>query len=219
MVVKLLRKNKKTTDIIVIEQDSNLLRKKEGKLGKPFSFTSTTNCGNTEKAKIEFENLIRQFQEKGYEIFKGNLEIIDYEVFDKVKWHLNDSFPDELDSYQAYVPTGFYLGWLIKKGLISSEFKQNSQADIKKFMDNEITSVKLYEQQLDGVFSSNELNDVGFKFTSHYFDFEKGQYLKDFENTLASNLTSMFGVKDTWENFLKICKIIDERFEFFLKEY
>ncbi|OFY63703.1 MAG: hypothetical protein A3H98_05750 [Bacteroidetes bacterium RIFCSPLOWO2_02_FULL_36_8] len=142
---------------------------------------------------------------------------MNFETFDKAKWHLGGDFPAELNPHQAYIHTGFYIGWLVRNSLISDEFKKESKEYIQKFLAKKITAVELYEDQLDGVFNSNDLNDAGFRFTKSYFDFEKGQYLKDYEETLAVNLPTLFNVQNTWENFEKICKFLDKRYKDFEK--
>jgi hypothetical protein len=176
------------------------------------SFSSTSNCGSDENAEIEINKIIEDYQDKGYIISKEEAILTEEETFDKAKWHLNDEFPKELDMYQAYIHTGFYIGWLIKNDLISSEFKKQSESSINIFLNRKITCVKLYEEQLDGIFTSNDVNDIGLKFTKNYFDFSNGQYLDDYEKILAKDLPSLFYVKDTWENFDKIFNTINERY-------
>lgn len=35
-------------------------------------------------------------------------------VYDKAEWHYEGEFPQELDIFQAYVPTGmFFVGWVL----------------------------------------------------------------------------------------------------------
>lgn len=215
MKVKLTKHNKKTTDVALFEIENNLLRLKEGKLGKPISFSSTSNCGSNENALIEMEKLIKAYQEKGFVLSDDECEIKESEIFDKAKWHYEGDFPEVLKPYQAYIHTGFYIGWLILNDLISDEFKSESKDSIQDFLNKKITCVKIYEEQLDGVFTSNDVNEIGFRFTKSYFDFDKGQYLSDYEETLAVSLPTMFHVEDTWENFDKICKVIDERYKGF----
>jgi len=134
-------------------------------------------------------------------------------IFDKAKYHFTGNFPKELDNYQGYVHTGFYIGWLVWKELISEYFKEEAKEGIQQFADMQMTAVKLYEEYLDGVFSSDELNEEGLKFTKAYFDFENGKYMKDFYVVLASDLPSAYHVLDTWENFGKIAAAIDQRYE------
>lgn len=214
-MIKLIKKKNKKTDIVILEKEGYLIRKKEGELGKPLSFSSTSNCGTNENATHEINKLINQYKSKGYELYHEKIEILECEIFDKAKWHLDGNFPTHLNHYQTYVHTGFYIGWLVLNNLISDEFRIESKEAIQEFLDKKITCVKLYEEQQDGVFTSDDVNEKGFKFTKDYFDFETGKYLIDYEETLATNLPSLFNVQDTWENFEMICKIIDKRYQVF----
>ena len=133
-------------------------------------------------------------------------------VFDKAKYHFNGNFPKDLDNYQGYVHTGFYIGWLILNDLTSDWFNNEYKEAIEQFKKIEITCVKLYEEQLDGVFSSEELNEDGLIFTKDYFDLEKGPYLNDYGVTLVKDLPSIYHVQDTVHNFTRILPIIQLRY-------
>ena len=218
MVIELLKQNKKTTDVVILELDGHLVRKKEGKLGKTSSFSSTSNSGSPENAAEEIKRLIKEYESKGF-VLNGQKNVslpLDTEIFDKAKWHLDGDYPIDLQPYQSYVPTGFYFGWLVLNNLISKEFRSESKEALQHFLEKKITCVKLYQDQLDGVFTSNDVNEKGLNFTRTYFDFEKGQYLTDYEQTLALDCPTLFHVQDTWENFEKICSAIDLRYQQFV---
>ncbi|RYE50459.1 MAG: hypothetical protein EOP48_19720 [Sphingobacteriales bacterium] len=211
-MTKLVKKNKKSVDVVVFEIDNNLLRSKSGKLGRSMSSSSTINCGSPENAILELQMLIEEHLNKGFVFADGDESLIDYEIFDKAKWHLNDGFPKELGSYQAYVHTGLFIGWLIMGNLTSVEFSDGNESEVKKFLDKQQSSTIFYQNILDGVFDSNDVNETGYQFTKSYFDFQNGQYLDDYENILASDLPTIFHVHDTWENFEKISSVIENRF-------
>jgi hypothetical protein len=141
-----------------------------------------------------------------------------FEIFDKAKWHFGGDFPKELDIYQAYVHTGLFIGWLIGKGLISEDLKNGCKKEISEFLANKVSPVQFYETQLDGVFSSDDVNIEGYKFTKAYFDFEKGEYLKDYEAALGGELPTLYHVKDSIENFQKISFVLNKRFDEFKKQ-
>ncbi len=141
-----------------------------------------------------------------------------FEIFDKAKWHFSGNFPEGLDIFQGYIHTGFYIGWLIKNDLVSEELRNECKNEINDFLENKITAVQFYESQLDGVFSSDDVNDEGYNFTKVYFDFEKGTYLKDYEAILCSELPTLYHVQDGNENFEKITVILNERLQTFRKQ-
>ena len=210
MIIKLIKRNRKTSDLVFLQTEGTLIRKKEGKLGRPMSFSSTLNCGTDEKLDAEFRMQVDEYISRGY--IECDSDVVDFEVFDKAKWHINNSFPKELNLFQSYVPTGFYVGWLVIRDLISDEVKSENKLAIDDFVNKKMTSVEFYKSQLDGVFCTNDVCYNGYQFTKFYFDFEKGKYLIDFENLFAKHLPTLFHVVDSLGNFEKICRLLDTKY-------
>lgn len=61
------------------------------------------------------------------------------------------------------------------------------------------------------MFSNDMLNDEGNEFAQDYFDFENGLYLDDYEETFPE-AEDVYDVKDSWENYEKIKKVIQKRY-------
>lgn len=139
-------------------------------------------------------------------------------VFDKAKWHYGGNFPAELDAYQGYIHTGFFLGWLINNNLISDWFIEEAGPRLEQFKSGDISSVKVYQDILDGVFTDEELNEEGFAFANAYFDFKNGLYLADYEEVLAKGLADVYYVQDTPDNFKKIEAVINKRYQAWKKD-
>ena len=133
-------------------------------------------------------------------------------VYDKAKYHFDGNFPDDLHIEQAYVHTGMYLGWIIENNLLSEEFRNESKDEISQFKDRKMSGTQIYISW-DGALVDDMLSDEGNEFSTYYFDFEKGQYLHDYEELLAKELVSLYHVKDSWENYVAIKSKIDERYK------
>jgi hypothetical protein len=170
-------------------------------------------CGDNENAKTHAEGLIKQKLEEGFKEtpFVKTLEN-DTDVYDKAKWHFDGDFPKDLDDFQGYVHTGMFLGWLIDTGLVSDEFKNNNPEEIKNFKQHKLTGSQIFERCCDGVLLLEDINELGNRFALPYFDLETGEYLGDYEKTLAANLPSLYYVADTWENYMKLKQVLDKRF-------
>ena len=54
-------------------------------------------------------------------------------VYDKAKWHFRGEFPDELDIFQGYVHTGFYLTWIIENGLFDTNGDDYLNSEVSKY--------------------------------------------------------------------------------------
>jgi hypothetical protein len=133
-------------------------------------------------------------------------------VYDKAKWHYEGDFPEGLDHYQAYVHTGMFVGWLLDNDLMSEAFKNDLHHEIAQFQKRELTGTQIFQQCCDGTLLAEDINEPGNRFTLAYFDFEKGQYLADYEMTLGQDLPSIYHIADTWEQYGKLKKVLDQRF-------
>jgi hypothetical protein len=63
-----------------------------------------------------------------------------------------------------------------------------------------------------GKFTDDDLSDDGNEFARDCFVFETGQYLKDYDQTLAVGLPGLCYVADSWENIDRIKPGLDQRF-------
>ena len=176
---------------------------------------SIDNVTESNKIKIESnaQNLIDDKIKEGFILteFVESKENT-YDVYDKAKYHYGGSFPEELDDFQGFVHTGMFICWLIDNDLLDEEFFEDGIEDIKRVKNRELTGAQFYEIWMDGVFAIEEVSELGNRFALHYFDFDTGMYVNDYENILAKQLPTLFHVQDSWENYEKIRKVIDSRF-------
>src|SRR4051794_15077916 len=126
-------------------------------------------------------------------------------VYDKAKYHYDGEFPAELDIEQAFIHTGMFLGWLIDQDLCSEWFKKELDGYISAFKAREITGRKVFEA-CDGVLMDEMLSEEGNHFAQQYFDFERGAYLRNYEELLGKGLPTMYHVADSWPNYEKLKK-------------
>lgn len=216
MKIYLTKQNRKTIDFVLLESDDNLVRKSSGKIGKSGISNSTLNAGSSDKAITEINKQVDDYQTKGYVLTNLPPNLADRDtVFDKAKWHINDKFPSELDHYQSYVHTGLYIAWLIDNDFLEPDFKVDHVVSIQKHQDRTVSPTEFYESELDGVFDAEGLTQEAIKFTSDYFNFDKGEYLTDYLSTLdpSDKMPSLFHIADTWENYDCLKPILDSRFE------
>ena len=132
-------------------------------------------------------------------------------VYDKAKYHYGGDYPEDLPDDQAFVHTGLYLGWIIDNDLYSEMFRDESAEQITRFKAREITGPEVYESW-DGCLIDYMLSDEGNAFSRAYFDFERGTYLQDYDEVVAKGLPSLYHAPNTWENYDRLRKRVDERF-------
>ena len=133
-------------------------------------------------------------------------------VYDKARYHYEGTYPKELPEEQAFVHTGFYLGWIIDHQLYSDEFRDESAELITRYTAREITGAEVYESW-DGCLLDTMLNDEGNAFSRAYFDFDHGQFLADYVELLGGDLPTLYHVTNSWENYERLRVRLDQRFE------
>ncbi|HVG14990.1 MAG TPA: hypothetical protein VM935_08515 [Chitinophagaceae bacterium] len=141
----------------------------------------------------------------------------EFVTYDKAKWHTEGEFPAHLAKSCAYTHTAFFIGWIVMNNLASDDFKESFEVEINSLILKQFTPVQLY-MALDGVFTSEELNNEGRHFTDFYFDFEKGSYLEDYEKDIAKGLPSLYHVDANWGNFDRTFVIISKRYSQYNKK-
>ena len=131
-------------------------------------------------------------------------------VYDKAKYHSDSVEAEGLPEGQEFVHTGFYLGWLIDNDLLDDEFVGDFLVDeVAAFKDRKMTGPEIYSR-CDGALVDDMLSDDGNAFSQSYFDFEKGQFVGDYQRAFAvGGGNDFFGVEDTWENYGKIKEFFD----------
>jgi hypothetical protein len=130
--------------------------------------------------------------------------------YDDASWHLEGDFPQDLPEVAAFTHTGLYLAWAVLGGLGSKELQDDFEEELAKLSNRLSSPCEIY-RMMDGKLVDDDLSDEGNAFTKRYFDFEVGQYLKDYEELLCKDLPTMYHVADSWENYEKLKPILDNR--------
>jgi hypothetical protein len=170
-------------------------------------------CGDSALAVARQKQLVDEKIKEGFQITKFNeTRENTVDVYDKAKWHFGGNFPKDLEDFHGYIHTGMFLGWLIDNDLVSDEFKNENTEEIEQFKQQTLTGSQIFESCCDGVLTIEDISELGNRFALPYFDFDAGQYLGDYEKTLAKNLPSVYHVADTWDNYTTLKQILDERF-------
>jgi predicted DNA-binding WGR domain protein len=212
MKVRLEKQNRKTVDFVELETKEHLLVVKAGKIGQSES-NSTKHCGTQEKAIDELNKLVVHYQSKKFQIVETS-EVDEFDgVYDKAKWHFRGDFPKELQDFQGFVHTGMYLTWLIDNNLFLIGSDPGFSEGVNNVLKREMTGPQFYQQYLDGVFTSEELTNMGNKFSRLYFDFDNGEFTNDYDELLCKDLPTIYHVEDNWDNYSKLSKRISKRFD------
>ena len=132
--------------------------------------------------------------------------------YDDASWHYGGKFPKELPIEAGATHTGIFLAWALLSGLGGDIHTTGSPDEIQQLRSRAITPGKFFLEACDGKFTDEDLNQEGNAFVQAYFDFDKGNYLKDYDAILGRNLASLYHVSDTWQNFDLLKPLLDRRF-------
>ena len=136
-------------------------------------------------------------------------------VYDNASYHYDGDWPEGLEKKQAYVHTGFYIGWIITRNLHSRSFAEHHASEIDAFKRRQMTGPEVYEK-IGGLFTSDMLSEEGHAFTEAYFHLKKGWYLKDYGHLLADVHPTAYHVEDTWNNYERMATRIDQQYDYWL---
>ncbi len=131
--------------------------------------------------------------------------------YDDATWHSGGDYPAHIPAAAAATHTGMYLVWALLAGLGGRFHGDNSAHDLGALKARTITPGAYLLAACDGKFLDEDLGDEGNAFTQAYFDFETGQYLKDYQLALDQQFSSIYLIADTWKNFDTLKPILDAR--------
>jgi hypothetical protein len=129
---------------------------------------------------------------------------------DRADWHYGGDYPKDLPPENAGTHIGMYLAWIVHRNLGSDELVEMGGDTYKLVLERAVTGRDLLFRELDEKFFDRLLNQEGREFTAAYY--ETNDYVNDYDRVLGGNLASLYEVEDSWENYDRIARVIDERF-------
>ncbi len=136
-------------------------------------------------------------------------------VYDKADYHLESvdkaGLPEEHASNHI-VPM---LRWLIENNLMSEFFTTEGADPLSSYKNGGISIHELLDWW-DGCLVSEMLSDRGNAFAMHYFDYDQGAYLGDYQRILQGSLPSEFHVAYSDANYSKLQTSIDKHYKVWL---
>jgi len=136
--------------------------------------------------------------------------------YDDYKWHINEHFPKDLEENRALTHIGMFMGWAIDSELESSLLKENFSNELQKFKNREITGGEFVALCCDYKLTSDDLNEEGNLFAEDYYATDK--YFDDYTSVSDDNNETIFHEADSWDNYYKIQKIVNKRYEKWRKQ-
>jgi hypothetical protein len=132
--------------------------------------------------------------------------------YDDASWHYGGDFPADLPIEAGATHTGMFVAWALLSGLAGEIFLNDFPNELEILRSRSLPPGKFFMERCDGKFIEDDVNDEGNSFAQAYFDFQNGQYLADYQATLAQDVSNLYYVTDDWENFDRLKPILDKRF-------
>jgi hypothetical protein len=133
--------------------------------------------------------------------------------YDDASWHYGGDFPDDLPSEAGATHIGMFVAWCMMNGLAGSLHIDEFPDTLESLRSRQITPGQFIIEACDEKFTDEDLNDDGNAFASAYYDLQSGQYVNDYEATLASTLPTIYHTADSWDNYDKLAPIISRQFD------
>ena len=127
---------------------------------------------------------------------------------DKADWH-TDAMPTGLPEEAAGTHIGMFVAWAILNGHVADVQVKGSEAAVTAVRTRTMTGREFFLIRCDAKLTERDLTPKGFAFATKYYS---KNYFADYERALCADLPSMYHVADTWDNFDRIARVLDERF-------
>jgi hypothetical protein len=132
-------------------------------------------------------------------------------VYDKAEYHDETISELGLPDEHAANHTAFFLRWLIERSLMSDVFENEGGEILRAFREGRASIHDVYDWW-DRCLVDDMLSAEGNAFAQYYFDFEHGEYLKDYSRVLQGELPTEFHVPYTEGNYRMIRDVIEDRY-------
>lgn len=130
----------------------------------------------------------------------------------------------------AGTPIAYFLGWLVKRDLISEEFRETCGAlNIRDLKAEEITPVEFLAAYMDYVLARDDIAPEARRFVDLYyrddtngitFSHRSKRYFFDYYKAVCSTYETprYYCVDFTWESFHRLSEILDLRYRAFMSD-
>ncbi len=132
--------------------------------------------------------------------------------YDDASWHYSGDFPVDLPPEAGATHTGMIVAWAFLSGLGSDILAIDAPRNLEQLRNRSVTPGQFFMRACDGKFTDEDLSELGNQFVAAYFDFQKANYLGDYEATVGTDRDNLYCVPDSWETFDRLKPILDSRF-------
>ena len=140
-------------------------------------------------------------------------------MYDNIRFHLDEDYPDQLPPENAATHIGMYWQWAAQAGLANPVWQTapETAADFAAMTSGKISGRHFLLKHMDGALTPDDFNPFGQSFTSYYYDDEEegyGAFMEDYVRTLDTpSLGGFYYVEDSPETYAKLAPVFQTAFE------
>jgi len=137
--------------------------------------------------------------------------------YDDAEYFFLNFETDELENEAGATHIGMFMAWMILHEMVSDDARQSNAEALATVKAREMTGAEYVIDMQDCKLFDDDLNDLGNEFAASYY--ESGYYADYAEAMGVDNDTAddFCRVEDTWANYAKIARVLDQRFDAFKK--
>jgi hypothetical protein len=130
-------------------------------------------------------------------------------AYDKADWHYGGDYPEGIPPENGGTHIGMFLAWAFHRGLAGELLVNEAGEELEAVIFRRKTGRSFLFEVCDEKFWEDDLSPEGNAFAQAYY--ETDIYIQDYQRAVGAGLPSLYHVEDTWENFERVCKVVDER--------
>lgn len=140
-------------------------------------------------------------------------------MYDNIRFHLDEEYPEGLPSENAATHIGMYWIWAAQAGLANPVWQTapESAEDFANMLKGRTSGRRFLLKHMDGALTPDDFNPFGQSFTSYYYDDEEegyGAFMEDYVRTLDTpSLGGFYYVEDSPETYAKLAPVFQTAFE------
>jgi len=135
-------------------------------------------------------------------------------AIDRMDWHADGEYPEDLPEENAGTHIGMYLAWIINNNLVGELHLEEDANELQAVQERRMTGREFLIRLCDSKFWNEDLSEEGLAFTEQYYGAESDGYFADYEQALAQHLPSIYHVEDNWHNYDLIAPLITNAYEY-----
>jgi len=140
-------------------------------------------------------------------------------MYDNIRFHLDEEYPEGLPSENAATHIGMYWIWAAQAGAGESPCATGPPhaARYRDMLKGRTSGRRFLLKHMDGALTPDDFTEQGQKFTSYYYDNEEdgyGAFLEDYVRTLDTpSLGGFYHVPNTPEIYKRLKPVFQAAFE------